>query len=349
MTARAFRLTFYSVVATTALAAGGARAQATNSETVPNPYTTVPGVFAQLPDGRQWGAVSAVDYAGKGKLWVAERCGDNTNCLNTPQIDPVLLIDTKTGKILRKFGKNMIVWPHGIHVDKDGNVWVTDARVDKERKKGNQVFKFSPRGKLLMTLGKAGETGNDEYTFSAPNDVLVLPNGDILVSDGHNDNSNNRVLKYDKKGKFIMQWGGTGSEPGQFKQPHALAIDSQGRLFIADRSNNRVQVFDQTGKFLFAWSQFGRPSGLYIDKNDTLYVADSESSTGPTRNPGWERGIRIGSAKTGVVTAFIPDPTKGEARGGTSVAEGVAADDDGNVFGGEVAQKMLRKYVPTKK
>jgi len=327
-----------------------ASAQLANPNITPNPYTTVPGVFAELPDGRKWGAVSAVDYAGNGKIWVAERCGDNTNCLNTPDIDPVLLLDTKTGKVLKKFGKGQIVWPHGIFADRDGGVWITDARIDKERGKGNQVIKFSADGKVLMTLGKAGAAGNDENTFSAPNDVLVAPNGDIFVSDGHSDRveeSNNRILKYDKTGKFIKQWGGSGTADGQLRVPHALAMDSQGRLFVGDRANNRVQIFDQDGKHIDSWSQFGRPSGLFIDKNDVLYSADSESNTGPRRNPGWYRGIRIGSAKDGWVTAFIPDPNTGLARG-TSVAEGVAADDDGNVFGAEVAQKMLRKYTPTK-
>jgi DNA-binding beta-propeller fold protein YncE len=275
---------------------------------------------------------------------VAERCGGNTNCLDTPDIDPIMLIDTKTGKILKSFGKNQIVWPHGIFVDREGNVWMADARGDDKRKKGHQVHKFSPDGKLLMSLGKAGVAGKDEYTFDQPNDVLVAPNGDIFVAEGHAENGANRIVKYDKTGKYLKEFGGTGTDNGKLKVPHDLAMDSQGRLFVADRSNNRVQIFDQDGNWVDSWSQFGRPSGLYIDKNDTLYVADSESNTGAHRNPGWYRGIRIGSAKTGFVSAFIPDPNSGAARG-TSVAEGVTADEDGSVYGAEVAQKMLRKYV----
>jgi len=180
--------------------------------------------------------------------------------------------------------------------------------------------------------------------------VVAATNGDIFVADGHSDRveeSNNRILKYDKTGKFLKQWGGSDTADGQLRVPHALAMDSQGRLFVGDRANNRIQIFDQEGKHLDSWSQFGRPSGLFIDKNVVLYAADSESNTGPRRNPGWYRGIRIGSAKDGWVTAFIPDPNTGLARG-TNVAEGVAVDDDGNVFGAEVAQKMLRKYTPTK-
>ncbi|MGH1471332.1 MAG: peptidyl-alpha-hydroxyglycine alpha-amidating lyase family protein [Cellvibrionaceae bacterium] len=324
-----------------------ASAQLDNPNVTPNPYSTVPGIWAKLPDDRKWGATSTVYYAGNGKLWAAERCGDNRNCLDTPDIDPILLIDTKTGNIEKTFGKNLIVWPHGIHVDHDGNVWIADARGDEKRKKGHQVHKFSPDGKLLMSLGKAGIAGNDEYTFDQPCDVAVAANGDIFIADGHSSSGNNRIVKYNKEGKFIKQFGTTGSEDGELRVPHALAMDSEGRLFVADRSNGRLQIFDQDGNHIDTWTQFGRPSGLYIDKNDILYSADSESNTGPRRNPGWYRGIRIGSAKEGFVTAFIPDPNSGFARG-TSAAEGVTADEDGNVYGAEVLQRALRKYVPKK-
>jgi len=326
---------------------GAAQAQLTNPTVTPNPYTTVPGTWATLPDNRQWGATSTVYAAGNGKIWAAERCGGNTNCLDTPEIDPVLLIEAKTGKVLKTFGRNLIVWPHGIFVDKEGNVWIADARGDDKRKKGHQVHKFSPDGKLLMSLGKAGVAGKDEYTFDQPNAVLVAPNGDIFIAEGHPENGNNRIVKYDSKGKYIKEWGGTGTDSGKLRVPHCLAMDSQGRLFVGDRANSRIQIFDQEGTWIDSWTQFGRPSGLYIDKNDVLYSADSESNTGEHRNPGWYRGIRIGSAKTGFVTAFIPDPNSGFARG-TSVAEGVTADEEGNVYGAEVAQKGIRKYVLNK-
>ena len=141
-----------------------------------------------------------------------------------------------------------------------------------------------------------------------------------------------------------MEWGGTGAEAGEFRVPHALAINSEGKLFVGDRGNSRVQVFDLNGKHIDTWTQFGRPSGLYVDGNDILYSADSESNTGYQRNPGWERGIRIGDSRTGWVTGFIPDPNQGYMRG-TSVAEGVTADEDGNVYGAEVRQMRMRKYV----
>lgn len=342
--------TFTSQLALAALAALGASAalaQLENPNVVPNPYQTVPGVWAKLPDGRQWGATSAVYVAPDGRhIWAAERCGGNVgSCMERPDMDPIVLIDPQ-GSVVRSFGAGLIVWPHGIHVDPEGNVWITDARGEGD--KGHQVHKFSPEGKLLMSLGKAGIAGDGPDEFNGPSDVLVAPDGAIFVVDGHGAGGNNRVVKFDSDGRFLKAWGSTGSEDGEFRDPHALAMDSQGRLFVGDRGNSRIQIFDQDGNHLDTWTQFGRPSGLFIDKNDVLYAADSESNTGPHRNPGWYRGIRIGSAKTGFVHAFIPDPNRGAARG-TSVAEGVTADSEGNVYGAEVAQQMLRKYRPIKR
>jgi sugar lactone lactonase YvrE len=150
-------------------------------------------------------------------------------------------------------------------------------------------------------------------------------------------------VKFSKDGKFIKTWGKRGSAAGEFDTPHGLAFDSRGRLFVADRGNNRIQIFDQDGKFLEEWKQFSRPSGIYIDRNDVLYVADSESNS--KTNPGWKRGIRIGSVKDGKVTAFIPDPEPDPEKVITSAAEGVAADAQGNVYGAEVGTRALKRYV----
>jgi sugar lactone lactonase YvrE len=249
-----------------------------------------------------------------------------------------------SGKVVRTFGAGMFVFPHGLTIDAAGNLWITDGQ-GKEGK-GHQVFKFSPEGKVLMTLGKAGVAGDGSDTFNQPNAVAIAPNGDIFVADGHNAGRGNaRVVKFTKDGKFIKQWGGHGSGPGQFEVPHTLAFDSQGRLFVGDRANNRIQIFDQEGRFLAEWKQFSRPSGIFIDKNDVMYVTDSESTDkdGYGHNPGWKRGVRIGSARDGSVTAYIPDPSPGTAI--TSAAEGVAADAQGNVYGAEVGPKDVKKYV----
>jgi streptogramin lyase len=302
----------------------------------PNPYRTIAD-WAKLPEGRAWGSTAGVDVDSHDHIWVAERCGANS-CAGS-NLAPILEFDT-SGKLLKSFGAGMFVFPHGIYADKDGNVWVTDGQ--GKDGKGHQVFKFSPDGKVLMTLGKAGVPGNGPDTFNMPSDVVVAPNGDIFVADGHGGESNSRIVKFSKDGKFIKTWGKKGAGPGEFDIPHALALDSKGRLFVGDRNNNRIQIFDQDGNFVDQWRQFGRPSGIFIDKHDVIYVADSESNS-VRPNPGFKRGMRIGSAKDGTVTAFIPDPV--EVATTTSAAEGVAADSKGVIYGAEVANKDLKKYV----
>src|SRR5262245_40060894 len=344
-----------------------------------NPYQAVEN-WAKLPNGRMWGSLSAVDVDRDGRsIWVAERCGGNSACLESPTVDPILKFDA-TGKVVKSFGAGLLVSPHGIFVDRDGNVWVTDYQDNAPRPargargtgapaggagaaadpaaagaargtpapvgpaagstKGHQVFKFSPEGKLLMTLGDAGGGVDPKYFFQ-PNDVIVARNGDIFVSQGHGQGKS-EILKFSKDGKLIKRWGRTGSGHGEFDQPHSLAFDSKGRLFVGDRNNNRIQILDQDGTFIDEWPQFSRPSGVFIDKSDNIYVADSESGSVARNHPGWKRGIRIGSAKDGKVVAFIPDPDENAT--GTSAAEGVAADAQGNIYGAEVGPRRLKKY-----
>ena len=309
-----------------------------NSE--PNPYRTVEHWFT-MPEGRSMGSTSSVFVAPNGHIWIAERCGANT-CAGS-NLPPILEFDA-AGKLLKSFGANLLVFPHSLLMDREGNLWLTDGQ--GKDGKGHQVFKLNQDGKVLMTLGKAGVAGDGPDTFNQPNSVAIAPDGAIFVSDGHNvGRGNARVVKFTKDGKFIRQWGGHGSAPGQFEMPHTLAFDSQGRLFVGDRGNNRIQIFDQDGKFLQEWKQFSRPSGIFIDRNDVIYVADSESTDkdGYGHNPGWKRGIRVGSARDGSVTAFIPDPSPGTAT--TSAAEGLAADSQGNIYGAEVGPKDVKKYV----
>ena len=301
-----------------------------------NPYRVVEG-WAKLPEGRSWGSTAAVDVDSNDHIWVAERCGANS-CAGS-NLSPILEFDP-SGKLLRSFGAGMFVFPHGICVDKEGNVWVTDG--DGKDGKGHQVFKFSPDGRVLMTLGKPGVAGDGPEAFNRPSDVIVAPNGDIFVADGHGGDSNARIVKFSKDGKFIKSWGKKGIVPGEFDTPHGLAFDSKGRLFVADRNNNRIQIFDQEGSFIEQWTQFSRPSGIFIDVKDNIYVADSESNS-VRPHPGWKRGIRIGNIKDAFVTAFIPDPV--ETIKGTSAAEGVAADSKGNIYGAEVGPKALKKYI----
>ncbi len=318
---------------------------------LPNPYITQSG-YLKMPAGRNWGSSSTVDLHPDGEsIWVAERCGANINaCVRNPDVNPVMLFD-KDGNLVRSFGAGYISWPHGIHVDRDGNVWIADGRDNQagdnppDDAYGHQVHKFSPTGVHLMALGSRGG-GRDEAYFYTPNDVHVAPNGDIFVAEGHSNNPGTpaRVLKFNSDGEFLMSFGEMGDGPGQFTQPHALAMDSRGRLFVADRSNNRIQIFDQDGNFIDMWYQFGRPSGIYIDKNDVLYSADSESGSVNPAHGDWLRGIRIGSAETGEVEFLIPDPDP-DCRG-TCTAEGVVADDNGVIYGAEVGPVGgIKRYV----
>ena len=341
-----------ALLATAASTAYDQAVEPTNS--LPNPYRSLEN-WAKLPDGRTWGSTSAVDVDRDGSsVWVGERCGafappgqmaqllaqGKPFACQGSMLDPILKFDA-SGKLVKSFGAGMLIFPHGIHVDREGNVWLTDG-LGMEGK-GHQVFKFSPEGKVLLTLGKAGVAGAGNDEFNAPSAIVTAPNGDIFVADGHGGNTNARIVKFSKDGKFTKTWGKKGSGPGEFDGPHAIAMDSQGRLFVGDRNNNRIQIFDQDGKFIDQWPQFSRPSGVFIDKNDVLYVADSESESVSRNHDGWKRGIRVGSAKTGQVTAFIPDPV--EKTTGTSAAEGVAADAMGNIYGAEVGPKRLMRYV----
>lgn len=316
----------------------------------PNPYRMIDG-WPQLPNGRPMGAVGGVTMDPDGQhLWAVVRCTATAperfgnECLDS-DVDPVIKFNME-GQAVASFGGGMFIWPHGIHVDKDGNVWVTDAVLaarTPEGKRGHQVIKFSPTGQVLMTLGTPGQPGNDKSHFNAPADVVTLANGDILVADGHALDGNNRIVKFSKDGQYLMEWGKTGYAPGEFRTIHAIAVDSRGRVFIADRNNNRIQIFDQQGKHLATWTQFGRPSGIYFGPNDKIYVADSESDD--VENPGWRVGIRIGDARTGWVDSFVQFPWANPNVTSGAGAEFVAVDGEGNMYAGEPFLRTVRKYV----
>jgi DNA-binding beta-propeller fold protein YncE len=313
-----------------------AQGNAPPSIDLPDPYGAAT-VFGQLPAGRTWGGTTtvAVDRDGK-SIWVFERCGGES-CADS-KLPPILHFDP-TGKLLASFGAGMFVFPHGIAVDPDGNIWVADA--DGKNGKGQQVVKFSPSGKVLMKLGKAGMPGDAPGYFNRPTGVAIARNGDVFVSDGHGGDSNARVVKFSKTGVFLTAWGTKGSGPGQFDVPHAIAVDSHERVYVADRSNSRIQVFDANGKFLADWRQFGRPSGVYVDGNDMIYVADSQTTdkAGCTSDPGCRHGIRVGNASDGSVKYFIPRP-EGDLVG----PEGVAVDAKGTVYGASNEGKRVDRF-----
>jgi len=333
----AFKLTLMAGIAAGALTmASGDRGytQSNDPNAAPDPYKMQDN-WAQLTGGRKFGAAIKVqvDHSDGKSIWVFDRCGTN-DCSNST-LAPIQKFDA-SGKFERAFGGNMFNQPHGLYIDRDGNVWVADERA--KNGKGAVVVKFSPQGEVLMTLGKPGMPGNGRDFLDGPSGVVVAPNGDIYVADGHGGTTNDRIVKFAKDGKFITAWGKHGKAAGEFDTPHGIALDSAGRVYVADRVNNRVQVFEGDGKFVAEWKQFGRPSDIAIDKNDTIYVADSQSNA--TNNPGFKQGIRIGSVKDGKVTAFIPEPS---AEVGSP--EGVGVDDAGNVYGGWTAKMAVRRFV----
>jgi len=320
---------------------------------LPNPAPHVTTNWGELPAGRKWGTTAGIDVDPKdGNIWAYERCGAGTagggpvDCDNNP-VDPIFKFDRNTGKVLANFGKGVMVTPHGIFVDKDGNVWVADFAGNKAGTKGHQVHKFSPDGKLLMSLGTAGKPGNADGQFNQPNDVVVGPDGSIYVADGHDaqgmttnkeieeglaSGATSRISKFSPDGKFIKSWGKIGVHHGEFRTPHALAFDASGRLWVADRGNHRIEIFDQDGNYLESRYQFSRPSGLFI-KGDTVYVIDSES--GPLNHPNWHDGVRIGPVGEDRVTGFIPPFDREDRVYQGTAGEGVAVDADGNVYAAE--------------
>ncbi|MBM3779121.1 MAG: hypothetical protein FJW23_12965 [Acidimicrobiia bacterium] len=307
------------------------------SSAMANPYRLLEN-WPQSPPGGKWGAVIGIIPDGKGGTWVHHRA------------DPPIVYFDASGKVVKSFGQGMFVQAHGFCMDRDGNLWAGDSPFGDnaaEKGRGFQFFKFNQDGKLLLTLGKAGVARAGDDTFVGPNACTIAPNGDIVIADGHVPRpahaqpDGDRIVRFTKDGKFVGSWGKQGSGPGEFWGPHAMAYDSQGRLFVADRSNNRVQIFDKDMNYVDDWQHFGRPSGLWILKDDTLLVADSESNrgkdpkTGTVRNPGWKSGVRIGSARDGSLDYYIPG----------IMPEGLAADELGNVFAGMTLNPILQKWV----
>jgi DNA-binding beta-propeller fold protein YncE len=321
---------------------GSAVAQESQSpkNDLPQPYRTTRDWGELPPSIARWPAVTAVEVARDGTVYVVERCNDNS-CEG--RREPPILKYNAQGKLLLAWGEGQFNFPHGAALDPQGNLWVTDARGGNG--KGHQVIKFDPNGRILMTLGKAGVSGSGPDLFDQPTDIVVAPSGDLFVTDSHRNGRNNRIVHFSKDGTFVKEWGHKGSGAGEISEPHTIAIDSRGRLFVGDRENNRIQIFDQDGRYLDQWRQFGRPSGIYITADDTIYVADSESGpdTGAHELMGIRKGIRIGSARDGRVVSFIEDMES--TRGDHSGAEGLGVDAQGNVYGAVVRRQMLERHV----
>ncbi len=310
---------------------------------LPNPYSSIDG-WGKLPDGREWGSTAGVDIDPDGNLWAIDRCGSNS-CAGS-DLDPILKFDAD-GNVTAAIGGGLFLFPHGLHVDRDGNVWVTDARGPNPDNrdsagKGHVVIKLSPAGEVLLTLGQPGVAGDGtDALLNTPCDVVTAANGDIFVGDGHEGQNTDdpdtvaRIVKFDSEGNFLASIGHWGAGPGEFKTPHALDIDSRGRLVVGDRGNNRLQVLDLDGNFIEQFKQYSRPSGIYIQDDDTIFVADSESAFDEVRNPGWTPAIRVGNLRDGSIDYLIDGTVEAYPEG--SNPEGVAVDPQGNVYGAVVS------------
>ena len=313
---------------------------------LPNPYNSIDG-WGKLPDGREWGSTAGVDIDPDGSLWAIDRCGGNT-CAGS-DLDPILKFDAD-GTVTAAIGAGLFLFPHGLHVDRDGNVWVTDARgPDQDNPdtagRGHVVIKLSPEGEVLLTLGELGVAGDGSGALlNTPCDVVTAENGDIFVGDGHGGQNDTatpdtvaRIVKFDREGNLLASIGHWGAGPGEFKTPHALDIDSRGRLVVGDRGNNRLQVLDMDGNFIEQFKQYSRPSGIYIQDDDTIFVADSESAFDEgRRNPGWTPAIRVGNLRDGSIDYLIDGTVEAYPDG--SNPEGVAVDPQGNVYGAVVSR-----------
>ena len=310
---------------------------------LPNPYSSIDG-WGKLPDGREWGSTAGVDIDPDGNLWAIDRCGSNS-CAGS-DLDPILKFDAD-GNVTAAIGGGLFLFPHGLHVDRDGNVWVTDARGPNPDNrdsagKGHVIIKLSPEGEVLLTLGQSGVAGDGtDALLNTPCDVVTAANGDIFVGDGHEGQNTDdpdtvaRIVKFDSEGNFLASIGHWGAGPGEFKTPHALDIDSRGRLVVGDRGNNRLQVLDLDGNFIEQFKQYSRPSGIYIQDDDTIFVADSESAFDEVRNPGWTPAIRVGNLRDGSIDYLIDGTVEAYPEG--SNPEGVAVDPQGNVYGAVVS------------
>jgi len=311
----------------------------------PNPFISVDN-WVDLPNGRTWGSTAGVDIDPDGRhLWAIDRCGANS-CAGS-NLDPILKIDSD-GNVVAAIGGGLMLFPHGLHVDRDGNIWVTDAQGPDPTNPvtadmGHVVYKLSPEGEVLLILGQPGVAGDGTNALlESPCDVVTDADGNIYVGDGHSGQSDDatadtvaRIVKFDRNGNLLKYWGDWGTEAGQFKTPHAVDIDSRNRLIVGDRGNNRLQIFDLEGNYIGEFKSFSRPSGIYITDDDTIYVADSESEFDDVRNPGWHAGIRVGSVLDGIVDYFIDGVVEAYPDG--SNPEGVAVDAAGNVYGAVVS------------
>jgi len=211
-----------------------------------------------LPSGWKFGRVSAVATDSAGDVYVFHR---------GKEADPVIVFNAQ-GRYLRGWGRGVFVEPHGLRIDKDDNVWITDVGT-------HQVLKFSRQGELLLALGKKGIPGTDAETFNRPTDIAIAPAGEFYVSDGY---GNSRVVKFSKEGKYLFAWGKAGTSPGEFHTPHSVVVDAKGTVYVSDRENNRIHIFSPEGKYLRQWTHLGSTQNLFLTPRGQLWILTHRDS-----------------------------------------------------------------------
>ena len=298
-------------------------------------YRLVPN-WPRLPDGMVLGQVASVDVDSSGNVFVfhrAERVWEGEEIeLKFIASPTVLILDVETGDLIDQWGAEMFVMPHGLTIDNEDNIWVTDVGL-------HQVFKFDHAGNLLMTLGERGVPGKDASHFNMPTDVAIFPDGSFYVSDGY---VNSRITKFSQDGEYLTGWGSKGMEPGQFDVPHSIALDSQGLIYVADRGNARIQIFDEAGKFIKEWkgTSLGRPWAVRISASGDIFVVD-----GGDQAEFWPDRARILKLDSqGQILASFG--SYGEMPGHFIWPHTIAIGPDGALYVGEVATGMrIQKFI----
>ncbi|HWH18034.1 MAG TPA: peptidyl-alpha-hydroxyglycine alpha-amidating lyase family protein [Allosphingosinicella sp.] len=289
--------------------------------------------WPQLPEGRILGQATGVDVDSRGNVFVFHRAGREwmdeppAEMISNPTIE---VFDGRSGRHIRSWGANRFLMPHGLTIDAQDNVWVTDVML-------HQVLKFSPTGELLMTVGQARVPGTDRRHFNMPTDVAVLRDGSFYVSDGY---GNARVLKFSANGDYEFEWGRSGTGEGEFDLPHAIDVGADGRVYVADRSNARVQVFDSRGRFLAQWSgaEIGRPYSVAVGNRHAVVVdGGDQPESGPDRSGGVEVDL-----EGRVLSSF---GRFGNYDGQFRLAHDVAIGPDGSVYVVDAWGQRVQRFV----